>query len=179
MRRPSWSNAGLEATFAESEETAKKRAGGKLYVTYDIARQFARLRCRGRRDQRRVRRPDHLPPEPFMTGKTGNWAATGGTEGGVAPGGRRARPRANHCCHSSLVQRLILPSNAASGRLFRAPSSVSRSARAGLPRDWHNGISAGRTGRAGSRRGRGRSPPDRCRYRALPGKAPARSGTLR
>lgn len=32
-------NKGLEATFAESEETAKK-PGGKLYVTYDIARQF-------------------------------------------------------------------------------------------------------------------------------------------
>jgi isocitrate dehydrogenase len=30
----------LEATFAEGEETAKKGAGGKLYVTYDIARQF-------------------------------------------------------------------------------------------------------------------------------------------
>src|SRR5207245_6531243 len=33
-------NAGLEATFAESEETANKGPGGKLYVTYDIARQF-------------------------------------------------------------------------------------------------------------------------------------------
>jgi isocitrate dehydrogenase len=33
-------NRGLEATFAEGEETAKKGAGGKLYVTYDIARQF-------------------------------------------------------------------------------------------------------------------------------------------
>ncbi len=33
-------NKGLEATFAESEETAKKGPGGKLYVTYDIARQF-------------------------------------------------------------------------------------------------------------------------------------------
>jgi isocitrate dehydrogenase len=32
-------NKALEATFAESEETAKK-PGGKLYVTYDIARQF-------------------------------------------------------------------------------------------------------------------------------------------
>lgn len=32
-------NDALEATFAESEETAKK-PGGKLYVTYDIARQF-------------------------------------------------------------------------------------------------------------------------------------------
>ena len=34
-------NKGVEATFAESEETAKKGPGGKLYVTYDIARQFA------------------------------------------------------------------------------------------------------------------------------------------
>lgn len=34
-------NKALEATFAESEETAKKGPGGKLYVTYDIARQFA------------------------------------------------------------------------------------------------------------------------------------------
>jgi isocitrate dehydrogenase len=33
-------NQGLEATFAESEEVAKKGPGGKLYVTYDIARQF-------------------------------------------------------------------------------------------------------------------------------------------
>ncbi len=33
-------NRGLEATFAESEETAQKGPGGKLYVTYDIARQF-------------------------------------------------------------------------------------------------------------------------------------------
>ena len=32
-------NKGLEATLAESEEIAKK-PGGKLYVTYDIARQF-------------------------------------------------------------------------------------------------------------------------------------------
>jgi isocitrate dehydrogenase len=32
---------GLEATLAESEEIAKKGPGGKLYVTYDIARQFA------------------------------------------------------------------------------------------------------------------------------------------
>ena len=31
---------GVEATFAESEETATKGPGGKLYVTYDIARQF-------------------------------------------------------------------------------------------------------------------------------------------
>jgi len=31
---------GLEATFAESEETARRGPGGKLYVTYDIARQF-------------------------------------------------------------------------------------------------------------------------------------------
>jgi isocitrate dehydrogenase len=34
-------NQGLEATFAESEDTAKKGPGGKLHVTYDIARQFA------------------------------------------------------------------------------------------------------------------------------------------
>jgi isocitrate dehydrogenase len=34
-------NQGLEATFAESEETANRGPGGKLYVTYDIARQFA------------------------------------------------------------------------------------------------------------------------------------------
>jgi isocitrate dehydrogenase len=34
-------NDGVEATFAESDETAKKGPGGKLYVTYDIARQFA------------------------------------------------------------------------------------------------------------------------------------------
>src|SRR5262249_55694996 len=34
-------NAGLEATFAESEETANKGPGGKLYVTYDSARQLA------------------------------------------------------------------------------------------------------------------------------------------
>jgi isocitrate dehydrogenase len=34
-------NRGVEATFAESEDTAKKGPGGKLYVTYDIARQFA------------------------------------------------------------------------------------------------------------------------------------------
>jgi len=34
-------NTALEATFAEAEETAKKGPGGKLYVTYDIARQFA------------------------------------------------------------------------------------------------------------------------------------------
>jgi isocitrate dehydrogenase len=33
-------NKGVEATFAESEETATKGPGGKLYVTYDIARQF-------------------------------------------------------------------------------------------------------------------------------------------
>jgi isocitrate dehydrogenase len=31
---------GLEATFAESEEIANRGPGGKLYVTYDIARQF-------------------------------------------------------------------------------------------------------------------------------------------
>jgi isocitrate dehydrogenase len=34
-------NQAVEATFAESEEIAKKGPGGKLYVTYDIARQFA------------------------------------------------------------------------------------------------------------------------------------------
>jgi isocitrate dehydrogenase len=34
-------NKALEATFAESETTAQKGPGGKLYVTYDIARQFA------------------------------------------------------------------------------------------------------------------------------------------
>src|SRR5262249_33511503 len=33
-------NRGVEATFAESEETAARGPGGKLYVTYDIARQF-------------------------------------------------------------------------------------------------------------------------------------------
>jgi len=34
-------NKALEATLAESEEIAGKGSGGKLYVTYDIARQFA------------------------------------------------------------------------------------------------------------------------------------------
>jgi isocitrate dehydrogenase len=34
-------NKAVEATFAESEAVAKKGPGGKLYVTYDIARQFA------------------------------------------------------------------------------------------------------------------------------------------
>ncbi|HZY88371.1 MAG TPA: NADP-dependent isocitrate dehydrogenase [Gemmataceae bacterium] len=33
-------NRAVEATFAESEATAQKGPGGKLYVTYDIARQF-------------------------------------------------------------------------------------------------------------------------------------------
>src|SRR5262245_28000365 len=33
-------NDGVEATFAESEQIAQKGPGGKLYVTYDIARQF-------------------------------------------------------------------------------------------------------------------------------------------
>jgi isocitrate dehydrogenase len=33
-------NGGLEATFAESETMARRGPGGKLYVTYDIARQF-------------------------------------------------------------------------------------------------------------------------------------------
>jgi len=31
---------GVENTFAESEEIANRGPGGKLYVTYDIARQF-------------------------------------------------------------------------------------------------------------------------------------------
>jgi isocitrate dehydrogenase len=33
-------NESVERTFAESDEIAKKGPGGKLYVTYDIARQF-------------------------------------------------------------------------------------------------------------------------------------------
>ena len=33
-------NRGVEATFAESEEIANRGPGGKLYVTYDVARQF-------------------------------------------------------------------------------------------------------------------------------------------
>lgn len=33
-------NRALEATFAESEEIAQRGPGGKLFVTYDIARQF-------------------------------------------------------------------------------------------------------------------------------------------
>src|SRR5262249_39050243 len=33
-------NKAVEATFSEADETAKKGPGGKLYVTYDIARQF-------------------------------------------------------------------------------------------------------------------------------------------
>ncbi len=33
-------NRAVEATFAESDETARRGPGGKLYVTYDIARQF-------------------------------------------------------------------------------------------------------------------------------------------
>jgi isocitrate dehydrogenase len=33
-------NKAVEKTFAESEEIAQKGPGGKLYVTYDIARQF-------------------------------------------------------------------------------------------------------------------------------------------
>jgi isocitrate dehydrogenase len=33
-------NYGVEQTFAEAEETAKTEKGGKLHVTYDIARQF-------------------------------------------------------------------------------------------------------------------------------------------
>jgi len=34
-------NQALEETFAESEEIANRGPGGKLYVTYDIARQFS------------------------------------------------------------------------------------------------------------------------------------------
>ena len=34
-------NQAVEATFAESEAIAHKGPGGKLHVTYDIARQFA------------------------------------------------------------------------------------------------------------------------------------------
>ncbi len=34
-------NAAVEATFAESDAIAQQGPGGKLYVTYDIARQFA------------------------------------------------------------------------------------------------------------------------------------------
>ena len=34
-------NKAVEATFAESDETARRGPGGMLYVTYDIARQFA------------------------------------------------------------------------------------------------------------------------------------------
>jgi isocitrate dehydrogenase len=34
-------NYGVEQTFAEAEETAKTEKGGKLHVTYDIARQFS------------------------------------------------------------------------------------------------------------------------------------------
>src|SRR5207248_9166123 len=34
-------NKGVEATFAESEAVAQKGPGGRLYVTYDIARQFS------------------------------------------------------------------------------------------------------------------------------------------
>ena len=33
-------NKGVEKTFAESDEIARRGPGGKLYVTYDIARQF-------------------------------------------------------------------------------------------------------------------------------------------
>ena len=33
-------NRAVEATFAEGDETARRGPGGKLYVTYDIARQF-------------------------------------------------------------------------------------------------------------------------------------------
>ncbi len=34
-------NNAVEATFAESDETARRGPGGKMHVTYDIARQFA------------------------------------------------------------------------------------------------------------------------------------------
>ena len=34
-------NHAVEATFAESEAVAAKGPGGKLYVTYDLARQYA------------------------------------------------------------------------------------------------------------------------------------------
>jgi len=34
-------NRALEATFAESDKVAAQGPGGTLYVTYDIARQFA------------------------------------------------------------------------------------------------------------------------------------------
>ena len=34
-------NGAVEATFAEGDETAQRGPGGKLHVTYDIARQFA------------------------------------------------------------------------------------------------------------------------------------------
>jgi isocitrate dehydrogenase len=34
-------NQGVESTFAESEATANRGPGGKLHVTYDIARQFS------------------------------------------------------------------------------------------------------------------------------------------
>jgi len=33
-------NRGVEATFAESDGVATRGPGGKLFVTYDIARQF-------------------------------------------------------------------------------------------------------------------------------------------
>ena len=41
VRVSSCLNKSLAATFGESEDTAKKGPGGKLHVTYDIARQFA------------------------------------------------------------------------------------------------------------------------------------------
>src|SRR5260370_23687284 len=34
-------NAGIAATFAESDEIARSGPSGRLHVTYDIARQFA------------------------------------------------------------------------------------------------------------------------------------------
>jgi isocitrate dehydrogenase len=33
-------SSGVEAVFAEADETAKKGPGEKLFVTYEIARQF-------------------------------------------------------------------------------------------------------------------------------------------
>ena len=54
-------NQGVEATFAESDETAQQGPGGKLYVTYDIARQFPGYSDKDGVEQHRVRRPDHSP----------------------------------------------------------------------------------------------------------------------
>ena len=52
-------NKAVEATFAESEEIAKKGPGGKLHVTYDIARQFAGYGAEAGASSSRVRRPHH------------------------------------------------------------------------------------------------------------------------